>query len=90
MPFVYTVAPRGSLELRCELRRVARVPQPPWRAGGVPSVATSRLVGKTGLVGLTRKSTFVRSRITHRIRSVWHNLMADSLSRANMLDMSPR
>ena len=23
-------------ELRCELRRVARAPQPPWRAGGTP------------------------------------------------------
>ena len=34
--------------LRHEPHRVARVPQPPWRAGGVPSVATSRLVGKTG------------------------------------------
>ena len=28
-------------ELRCELRRVARAPQPPWRAGGAPSVAAS-------------------------------------------------
>ena len=46
--FVYTVATRGSRELRCEPRRVARVPQLPWRAGGVPSVAASRLVGKTG------------------------------------------
>ena len=48
---VYTVATRGSRELRRELRReprqVARAPQPPWRAGGVPSVAASRLVGKT-------------------------------------------
>ena len=31
--FVYTVAPRA---LRCELRRVVRAPQPPWRAGGAP------------------------------------------------------
>ena len=31
-PFVYTVATR-------ELRRVARAPQPPWRAGSAPSVA---------------------------------------------------
>ena len=45
---VYTVTTRESRELRCEPRRVARVPQPPWRAGGVPSVAASRLVGKTG------------------------------------------
>ena len=44
---VYTVATRGSRELRCEPRRVARVLQSPWRAGGVPSVAASRLVGKT-------------------------------------------
>ena len=43
--FVYTVAPRA---LRREPRRVARAPQPPWRAGGAPSVAASRLVGKTG------------------------------------------
>ena len=34
--------------LRRELRRVTRAPQPPWCAGGAPSVATSRLVGKTG------------------------------------------
>mgnify|MGYP001669892782 CR=1 FL=1 len=38
--FVYTVAPRGSCELRCELRRalcrVARVAQTPWYAGGAP------------------------------------------------------
>ena len=38
--FVYTVATRGSCELRCELRRalcrVARVAQAPWYAGGVP------------------------------------------------------
>ena len=33
--FVYTVATQGSRELR----RVARVPQPPWCAGGAPSVA---------------------------------------------------
>ena len=50
--FVYTVATRGSCELRCELRRalcrVARAPQPPWSAGGAPSVAASPLVGKTG------------------------------------------
>ena len=32
--FVYTVATRA---LRRELRRVARAPQPPWRAGGTPS-----------------------------------------------------
>ena len=44
---VYTVATRGAYELRCEPRRLARAPQPPWRAGGVPSVAASRLVGKT-------------------------------------------
>ena len=30
---VYTVATRA---LRCELRRVVRAPQPPWRAGGAP------------------------------------------------------
>ena len=35
-------------ELRRELRRVARVAQPPWRAGGAPSVVASPLVGKTG------------------------------------------
>ena len=38
--FVYTVATRGSCELRCELRRalcrVARVAQAPWYAGGAP------------------------------------------------------
>ena len=34
--------------LRRKLRRVARAPQPPWCAGGAPSVATSRLVGKPG------------------------------------------
>ena len=38
--FVYTVATRGSCELRCELRRalcrVARVAQPLWCAGGAP------------------------------------------------------
>ncbi len=38
--FVYTVATRGSCELRCELRRalcrVARVAQTPWYAGGAP------------------------------------------------------
>ena len=34
--FVYTVATRGSRELRRELRRVARAPQPPWCAGGAP------------------------------------------------------
>ena len=43
--FVYTVATRA---LRCELRRVARAPQPPWRAGGAPSLVASPLVGKTG------------------------------------------
>ena len=37
--FVYTVATQGSRKLRRELRRVARVPQPPWCAGGAPSVA---------------------------------------------------
>ena len=42
---VYTVATRA---LRCELRRVARVPQPPWRAGGAPLLVASPLVGKTG------------------------------------------
>ena len=31
-----------------ELCRVARAPQPPWRVGDAPSVATSPLVGKTG------------------------------------------
>ena len=45
---VYTVATRGSRELRREPRRVARVPQPPWRAGGTPSLVASPLVGKTG------------------------------------------
>ena len=35
-------------KLRRELRRVARAPQPPWCAGSAPSVAVSRLVGKTG------------------------------------------
>ena len=75
----------------CDTSRIGwHEPQPPWRAGGAPSVAASRLVGKTGLFGLTRKSAFVRSRTTHRIRSVWHSLMADSLSRANLLDMLPR
>ena len=39
-------------ELRRELRRVARAPQPPWRAGGAPSVVASPLVGKP-LVGKT-------------------------------------
>ena len=34
--------------LRREPRRVARVPRPPWCAGGAPSVAASPLVGKTG------------------------------------------
>ena len=34
--------------LRREPHRVARVPQPPWRAGGAHSVAVSPLVGKTG------------------------------------------
>ena len=46
--FVYTVATRGSRELRREPRWVARVPQPPWRAGGAHSVAVAPLVGKTG------------------------------------------
>ena len=46
--FVYTVATRGSRGLRREPHRVARVPQPPWRAGGAHSVAVSPLVGKTG------------------------------------------
>ncbi len=46
--FVYTVATRGSRELGRESHRVARVPQPPWRAGGAHSVAVSPLVGKTG------------------------------------------
>ena len=43
--FVYTVAPRA---FRCELRRVVRAPQPPWRAGGAPLLVASPLVGKTG------------------------------------------
>ena len=43
--FVYTVATRA---LRCELRRVVRAPQPPWRAGGAPSLVASPLVRKTG------------------------------------------
>ena len=43
--FVYTVATRA---LRCELRRVVRAPQPPWRAGGAPLLVASLLVGKTG------------------------------------------
>ena len=34
-------------KLRRELRQVARVPQPPWCAGGTSSVAASRMVGKT-------------------------------------------
>ena len=34
--------------LRREPRRVARVPQPPWRAGGAPLLVASLLVGKTG------------------------------------------
>ena len=42
---VYTVATRA---LRCELRRVVRAPQPPWRAGGAPLLVASLLVGKTG------------------------------------------
>ena len=42
---VYTVATRA---LRCELRRVVRAPQPPWRAGGAPLLVASPLVGKTG------------------------------------------
>ena len=46
--FVYTVATRGSCELRREPRWVARVPQPPWCADGAHSVAVSPLVGKTG------------------------------------------
>ena len=46
--FVYTVATRRSHELRREPHRVARVPQPPWRAGGAHSVAVAPLVGKTG------------------------------------------
>ncbi len=41
---VYTVATRA---LRCELRRVVRAPQPPWRAGGAPLLVASLLVGKT-------------------------------------------
>ena len=36
--------------LRRELRQVARVPQPPWCAGGASSVAASRMVGKTEFV----------------------------------------
>ena len=47
--FVYTVATRVAMRaLQRELRRVARAPRPPWRAGGTPSVVASPLVGKTG------------------------------------------
>ena len=35
-------------ELRRELRRVTRAPQPPWCAGDAPSVVASPLVGKIG------------------------------------------
>ena len=46
---VYTVAPPvATRALRCELCRVARAPQPPWRAGGAPLLVASLLVGKTG------------------------------------------
>ena len=51
--FVYTVATRGSCELRCELRRalrrVARVAQAPWYAGGAPPVVASPLSGRQAL-----------------------------------------
>ena len=51
--FVYTVAPRGSCELRCELRRalcrVARVAQTPWYAGGAPRWSPPPWSGKQAL-----------------------------------------
>ena len=45
-------------ELRRELRRVARAPQPPWCAGDAPSVVASPLVGKP-LVGKTGSARVV-------------------------------
>ena len=39
--------------LRRELRRVARAPQPPWRAGSTPRWPASPLAGKTGSARVT-------------------------------------
>ena len=49
LDFWRTELPMAFYESRRELRQVARAPQPPWRAGGVPSLAPLAWSGRQAL-----------------------------------------